>query len=81
MEKAEEERKKVPKNSNGMKTPNKPSLYYFTRTITIGPSHQSEVKFADDTILEDGFDAEVSEQTARRSARQESLDLSEMHEV
>ena len=69
------------KSSSGKKKPNKPSLDSLTRTKTIGPSQQVEATFSDDAMLEDGVDAERSERTTRRSARQESLNLSEMDEV
>ena len=81
MQKIEEERKKLLKNSSGKKTPKKPSSDYITRNIKIGPSQQSESTFADDEMLEDGFDAETAEQTTRMSARQESLYISEIDEV
>ena len=44
-------------------------------------SKQSEANFADDAMLENGFDEEIAELTTRRSARQDSLYLSEMDEV
>ena len=81
VEKEEDERKKVSKSSSGKNTPKNPSSDSLTRTITIGPSQQSEATFADDAMLEDGFDAETAEQTTMRSSRQEKLDLSEMYEV
>jgi hypothetical protein len=42
-----------------------------SRRTTFGPSHRSESAFADDAMLEDGFDAHTAEVHARRNARQE----------
>ena len=81
VEKSEENRKKVSKNICVKKNPKRPSSDYLSRTITIGMSQQSEANFDDDAMLENGFDEEIAELTTRRSARQESLDLSEMDEV
>ena len=81
VDKAEEERKKVSKCSSGKKTPNNPSSDSLTRTITIGTSQQSEATFADDAVLEDGFDAETAGKTKMRSAHQKKLYLSDMDEV
>jgi len=48
-----------------------------TRRITFGPSQQSEASFADDAMIEDGFDAETGERNARRSARRRDRDMIE----
>ena len=45
VEKSEEERNKVSKSSSGKKIPKKPIYDSLTRTITIGPSQQSEANF------------------------------------
>mmetsp|Transcript_14088 Transcript_14088/g.20124 ORF Transcript_14088/g.20124 Transcript_14088/m.20124 type:complete len:3340 (-) Transcript_14088:211-10230(-) len=43
------------------------------RRITLGPSQQSESAFADDAMLEDGFDADTAERNARRNARRRNF--------
>uniref|UniRef100_A0A7S4S0Y2 HECT-type E3 ubiquitin transferase n=1 Tax=Ditylum brightwellii TaxID=49249 RepID=A0A7S4S0Y2_9STRA len=63
VEKEEEEKKKLTK---------KKSLQGvgINRESSIGPSQRSETSFADDAMLEDGFDAETAERNARQNARQ-----------
>ena len=59
VEKAEEEWKKVSNRNSGKNTPKNPSLDSLTRTITIGPSQQSEATFEDYAMLEHVFDTET----------------------
>jgi hypothetical protein len=66
-----EEKNKTPGKSSKKKSSGS------TRRITFGPSQQSEASFADDAMIEDGFDAETGERNARRSARRRDRDMIE----
>jgi len=46
-----------------------------SRRTTFGPSHRSESAFADDAMLEEGFDIETAERHVRRAARQNYDDI------
>lgn len=44
-----------------------------SRGVSLGASQQNENAFADDAMLEDGFDAHTAERNVRRHARQQDL--------